>query len=381
MAFFYLLKLMISMKLKKILMALLPVIAAAVAATSCQDDDSWKPVWALPLVKEQAIRIGDFITDEDVAAVNEQVKKQWNNYVQKSFGLNDTTNVDSIAFLVLANDVDSTYITFQDSVPVLNESIKEQIRDNLQGSLDSTAIEKKIAQINGFLEAYWAACHGQNSSPTPSSPSPLSAKAKGRAITKSDGSSPNPAVSGYYGGAGAINGLLDAMIHPTDIFVTAANLLTTMGYDGKNYIDSINAQIDAVLQRAAMTDSIAINFADYVGESSPISSIELYIATKSDALPFDFGFKADFVDANSDSIRNIFTKDGVTLENSPSFDFKEDNASSLNTIVEKTEYVKFSVKCQRTKSIDQDVLRTLSQKGISFSARVKVQSAMSKLTF
>jgi hypothetical protein len=278
--------------------------------------------------------------------------------------------------MILTKDIDSTYITFQDSVPVLNPSIKDKIRENLQSSLDSTEIENRIGQINSFLEDYWAAhpeLHGS------SAPLPPAAKAKGRAIKK-DASNPNSADKGSYGGSSAINGLLEAMIHPTDIFITAANVLSTMGSDGTSYIDSINAQIDTVLQKAAMTDSIDINFVDYVGENSPISSIELYIATKGEDLPFEFEFKADFVGADGDSIRNIFTKSDVNLEDSPSFEFTEKDASSIKTIVEETKYVKFSVKCLRTESINQNVLRTLSQKGISFSVRVRVQSAMSKLT-
>ncbi|MDR1022411.1 MAG: hypothetical protein LBL94_03945 [Prevotellaceae bacterium] len=359
------------LKLRYFLIALLPVIAAA--AVSCQNDDNWKPTWALPLVKEQTIRIGDFIADGDVEEVNKQVRQQWNSYVEEHFGLNtysDSVNVDSIAYIVLVNNGD-TYVTFPDnSAPVLNDSTKNLIKENLG---DSPDVEAKIDQINQFLTAYYTA-HPELLQNGNNPPNPM---AKSKATPKSSSS------GGNHGGDSAINNLLDAMIHPTDIFITAANVLSAMGSDGNNYIDSINSQIDSVLLEAQMTDSIPINFADYA-KGGAISSIELYIdiaKSKDDDLPFKFNFSANFVDAQGINVNDIFKEINVDLNNPPPpLNFNK-GEKELDKIVEQTQYVKFSVKCERSGTIGKEILRTLSAQGISFRVRVRVQAAMSKLTF
>ncbi|MDR2814504.1 MAG: hypothetical protein LBB79_07635, partial [Prevotellaceae bacterium] len=216
--------------LKFFLIMLLPAVAAW--ATSCQDDDSWKPTWALPLVKAQTITIGYFMGDDAVKEVNDRVKEKWEEYVEKKFAEIDSANVDSIAYAVLAEDTTSTYVTFNNGIPELNDSTKKLIRENLKENGQS---EAKIAQINSFLAAYSKATQSNN----PPQPSTQSSKAKARP-RDSDGNS-DGGSSDYYGGGSAIHNLLDAMIHPTDVFITAANLLSTMG---KDYLGSINDQID-----------------------------------------------------------------------------------------------------------------------------------------
>ncbi|MDR1342546.1 MAG: hypothetical protein LBK18_04720 [Prevotellaceae bacterium] len=342
--------------LRYFLIAMLPVVAAA--AISCKDDDNWKPTWALPLVKEQTIRIGDFITDSDVKKINNRVRQQWTSYVADRFGNSDTTNVDSTAYCVILVD-STTYVTFDSGYPALNDSTEHLIRKNLTG--DPDAINAKIAQINQFLKSY-----GEDHPNPPGNGDPS---------------------SNSYGGNTAINSLLDAMIHPTDVFITAANVLSAMGNDGKYYVDSIRDQIDTLLLGAQMTDSIPINFADYVPDGEVISSIELDVTINSSGwLPFYFNFGANFVGANSDSICAIFSGDDVIhLTNPPSPHFGKDGTQkeALDDIVKRTQFVKFSAKCGREpdRSITENVLRTLSDQGISFSVRVKVQAAMSKFTF
>ncbi|MDR0414935.1 MAG: hypothetical protein LBH84_05920, partial [Prevotellaceae bacterium] len=118
------------MKLKNNLIVLLPVMAAAVAAVmavSCEKDANWKPTWALPLVKEQTILIEKFIDDKTVKEVNDKVRVLWGDYVTKhltaGISLDSANVIDSIAYLVLVNNKDSTYVTFEDGTPKLNDSI------------------------------------------------------------------------------------------------------------------------------------------------------------------------------------------------------------------------------------------------------------------
>ena len=239
--------------LKFFSIALLPMIAAL---TSCQDDNEWKPTWALPVVKEQTIRIGDFMGDDDVADINAKVKEEWSNYVNERFGLSDTSDVDSVAYKVLtsvASD-DTTYVTFKNGAPVLNDSTVALIKENLTGGDD---VDKKIQQINDFLQAYYTAQQAQAQNSTSSS------KARPRAANSASS-------KGSYGGDTAVNNLLDAMIHPTDVFITAANVLSTMGGE---YLDSINSQIDSALQKANMVDSVDIDLAEYVGENASITAL------------------------------------------------------------------------------------------------------------
>jgi hypothetical protein len=353
-------------KLHFFLIMLLPVVAVAVA--SCQDDDEWQPTWALPIVKEQTITIGDFIDTADVKEVNNRVKEQWDSYVKSKFttgNSSDTANVDSIAFAVLVNK-DSTYVTFEDGKPALNDSTKTLIKENLEtkGENDAT-INKKISQINDFLEAYWKANFPQ----TPSQTLPM---AKARPL-QDESSSSDGSNSSRRGGDSAVHSLLDAMIHPTDVFITAANLLSTMGSD---YLDSVNNQIDSVLQKANMMDTIAINFAEYA-DSESISSLDIYLDIASD-LPFEVTLSANFIGANGDSIGSIANKQ---LDNDPiRAEFKK--GEDLKRIVAKSTGVKFSVSCRRKeeRKISEGDLRTLSQKNISFSLRVKIQAPM-KLDF
>ncbi|MDR1417445.1 MAG: hypothetical protein LBJ57_08545 [Prevotellaceae bacterium] len=361
--------------LKFCLLALLPVIAAA--AISCQDDDNWKPTWALPLIKEQSILIGSFIKESDVKEVNDQVRKEWNKYVKEKLNIGDGSGagiVDSIAYLVLANHQDSIYVKFDNDGPKLNDSIEAKIKESLGNDAD---VDSKIAQVNKFLSVYWQALQQQSNS---EGNNPLSAMAKSKAIAKNVISAQGGG-GGTAGGDTAINNLIDAMIHPTDVFITAANVLSAMDADG-SYIDSINAQIDSVLQKTKMLDSIAIDFADYVADGSPISAIELdIITTSAEWMPFKFKFSANFADVKGDSICKIFEENNVDLEKSLSFPFEQSDEELLNEIVKNTKYVKFRVECWRTDRITKDILRTLSQKGIHFSVRLKVQAAMSKFKF
>jgi hypothetical protein len=344
---------------------LLPAVAVAVA--SCQDDKEWQPTWALPIVKEQTITIGDFIDTADVKEVNNRVREQWNSYVNKRFGNTDTANVDSIAYTMLVENKDSTYVTFEGGKPALNESTETLIKENLKtkGENDE-AIAEKIEQINDFLETYWKAKSPQ---PTPPTPSGLMAKAR----PLEEATSPPDGSSSRRGGDSAVHSLLDAMIHPTDVFITAANLLSTMGSE---YLDSVNNQIDSVLQKANMTDTIAIDFAEYA-DSKSISGLDIYLDITS-MLPFEVTLSANFIDANGDSIGSIANRQ---LDSEPIPPASFDKDSGLEEIIENTTGVRFSVSCRKKGSISEEILRTLSQKTISFSLRVKMQAPMSNLSF
>jgi hypothetical protein len=345
--------------LKFFLIALLPV----AAVTSCRDDDEWKPTWALPIVKEQTFRIGDFITDEETAEVNKKVREEWSSYVAERFGLNDTANVDSVAFVVLTSK-DSTYVQFDaQGVPSLNDSTRALIEKNLTDKGESEEdVEAIISQINAFLEAYNSAL--QSSTPAP--PAPLSkAGATPRAAPLPD------AINKNYGGDSAVNNLLSAMIHPTDVFITAANLLSTMG---AGYLDSINSQIDSLLQKATMTDTIKLDLTEYTGENASITALDISLDINS-SLPFAISIYAGFIGANS-HIVNETVSDGKEIKRTKSFSGEE-----LDNITSSKEGVRFSVSCRRDGVITESVLRTLSQQTVSFSLRVKIQAPISKLDF
>jgi hypothetical protein len=323
---------------------LLPL--AAVAVTSCQDDPEWKPTWALPLVKDQTMSIGDFMEKSDVEEVNDRVRAEWKDYVAERFGLNDSVNVDSIAFVVLV-DTTSNYVDYDaDSIPKLNTPTDSIIRANLTENNPNVNVDEKIKQINDFLESYKKAQLTSSSSPS----------------------------SGSYGGDVVVHNLLDAMIHPDDVFITAANLLSAMG-DG--YINSVNDQIDKVLEKANMTDTIAVNFAEYVGEDVAISSLELHLGV-TNVLPFEVKLSADFIDDKNSVVNEAIKETTFTGHkecSSPPFD------NQLDNIVKNTEAVKFSVKCTRTQPITEPDLRMLSKKTISFNLRVRIQAPMNKFNY
>ncbi|MDR0565895.1 MAG: hypothetical protein LBG47_02480 [Prevotellaceae bacterium] len=351
---------------KLFLIALLPM---AAAVTSCQDDNEWKPTWALPIIKEQTIRIGEFIGHDHVAKVNEKVKEEWKNYVEEQSEEEggDLAAVDSVAYRVLT-DSSSTYVAFDSSgAPKLSESTEAQIRENLNE--DSAAVEEKINQINKFLAAYYAAQHDELGTP-PAQASNLKAKARPRAEPAAGSES----ASGE--GGSAISTLLDAIIDQNNVFVTAANLLSTLGDD---YIDSINNRIDDILEQANMVDSVELDLEEYVGEGVSITALELYLNI-TDSLPFDVNLNINFVGAKGDSISNIVNRSN--FETTISKVLKEDkDRAELDNIIQNAKKVKFSVACRRTDPITGEILRSLSDKGITFSLRVKVQAPMNNFNF
>jgi phosphotransferase system IIB component len=348
---------------KFFMFALLAVIAAAVV--SCQDDKEWEPQWALPLIKEQTISIGDFMDSSSVGDVNNKVKEQWNSYVQQRLGENDLENIDSTAYVVLTQG-DTVYVTFNNSgVPELNDETKEKIRGDAQ---DNSEAEKKIEEINSFLKIYSLTHPTYHNSTTQS-----------RAMMKNNGSNANSnAGQSTSGGDTAINNLLDAMVHPTDVFTTAANLLSVMG---PTYIDSINNQIDDLLGKTNMTDTIEINLADYVGEGASISGLDFYLGVKS-TLPFKISLLADFIDADGRSVSSIINETFASPENPQEGQQEKQchnsftDKAKLKEIVEQSKGVRFSVVCQRTSSMSEDILRKLAQQSVVFNLRLKVQAPM-----
>jgi hypothetical protein len=224
------------------------------------------------------------------------------------------------------------------------------------------------------LKAYKKAQLTSSSSTNTSS---TNSTAKARPLAET--SSPS---SGSCGGDSVVHNLLDAMIHPDDVFITAANLLSAMG-DG--YIDSVNDQIDKVLEKANMTDTIAVNFAEYIGEDAAISSLELRLEVKN-TLPFNITLGADFInddDNGNEAIIKDTTVNGA--ENTPptspfTAKFTTDRKSQLDNIKNATG-VRFSVICRKDKEITEQDLRTLSKRTIAFSLRVRIQAPMNKLGF
>ena len=354
---------------KFFLITLLPV---AAAVTSCRDDNEWKPTWALPIIKEQTIRISEFIGPNQVAEVNKKVKEEWDSYVQRQLGGvgggggGDSATVDSVAYRVLT-DSSSTYVAFNSSgTPQLSDSTVALIKENLK---DDDEVDDKIQQINDFLAAYYEA-HPELASPT--QPSTLKAKAKARPRAAPAAGS----ASTYSGGGSAVSNLLDAIIDQNDVFVTAANLLSTIG---TGYLDSINSQIDNMLEQANMVDSVELDLAEYVGEGVSITALELYLNI-TNSLPFDVALNVNFVGAKGDSISNIVNSSN--FETTISKVLKEDkDRAELNNIIQNAKKVKFSVACRRTDPITGEILRSLSDKGITFSLRVKVQAPMNNFNF
>ena len=349
---------------KFFLITLLPV---AAAVTSCRDDNEWKPTWALPIIKEQTIRISEFIGPNQVADVKEKVKEGWNSYVQEQLGTaGDSATVDSVAYRVLT-DSSSTYVAFDSSgTPQLSDSTVALIRENLG---DNPETKDKIQQINNFLAAYYEA-HPELASPT----QPSTLKAKAKAGPRAAPAAGSASISS--GGSSAVSNLLDAIIDQNDVFVTAANLLSTMD---TSYLDSINSQIDNMLEKANMVDSVELDLAEYVGEDVSITALDLYLNI-TNSLPFDVALNVNFVGAKGDSISNIV--DTSNFEPTISKVLKEgENGDELNNIINKAKKVKFSIACQRNVSITEEILRSLSDKGITFSLRVKVQAPMNKFDF
>ncbi|MDR0712498.1 MAG: hypothetical protein LBF67_09190, partial [Prevotellaceae bacterium] len=175
----------------------------------------------------------------------------------------------------------------------------------------------------------------------------------------------------YYGGDTVVNNLLDAMIHPTDVFVTAANLLSAMG---ESYFDSINNQIDSVLAKANMQDTIALDLAEYIGADASIAALVVGLDINS-TLPFEVKLKASFVDVESSIIDTVFNKEKKISHT------KEFTKTELDGIAKSKEGVMLGVKCEKKETITEAILRNLSQQTVSFSLRVKVQAPMNKLDF
>ncbi|MDR2813574.1 MAG: hypothetical protein LBB79_02810 [Prevotellaceae bacterium] len=350
--------------LKFFMIMLLPVVAAWV--TSCQDDPNWDPTWALPLLKSQTITIGDFIEPDAVKEVNDKVRAQWDSYVAERFGLTDTANVDSIAYVVLTEDENSTYVAFgNDGKPVLNDSTKRLLEENLEGGHADK--EKKIKQVNDFLQAYWEAHPELNNQSKTKSTS--QAKAGPRADR-------TPGDNKSYGGNTAVSNLLDAMIHPTDVFITAANLLSTMG---EGYLDSINSQIDDILTKASQTAPVDFNLKDYVG-GADVGSLEVGLSI-ANALPFEIELQAYFVADGTPVEENRYIINEKIASNSSEKTYQQSfKGNSLKTIAERSTGVIFSVKCT-SKTITERDLRELSKKNISYSLRVKVQAPIPMDTF
>ncbi|MDR3329343.1 MAG: hypothetical protein LBS63_04455, partial [Prevotellaceae bacterium] len=236
-------------------------ILTAAAVISCDKaGDDWQPTWAVPLVKKQMLTIADFMDTTTVRQFNDQVRVEWNSYVDDKFGLGDSTSVDAAAFAAIASmNEDSSayaYIAFEGNTPQLNDSTRQLVADRLtEQGVSEDSIQKRIEEVNNFLELYWKVTHPQLPQPPAGGANVLSLKgAPSRHVAAK---SSDPASGSYTGGGGALNHLLDAMIHPTDVFVTAANVLSVMGDD---YLAKVCDQLDEVLKQATVNNYTAVSF-------------------------------------------------------------------------------------------------------------------------
>jgi len=335
------------MKTKQLLAWTL-LVAATLCASSCdklKDDDSWKPTWAVPLIKEMSLQLSDFVDSAQVDTFNVRIKEFWSDYVSEEIGLGGgQETVDSVAYEILTqqgSDGSYFYVSMgTDGVPQLNDATKTVLQNN--GNSPA-----QIDSINSFLADY------KNGSNTVS-------------------------------GDSAINNLLKGIVgNSKDVFTTAANLIDHMRTTQSNYIDSINNQLDSILAQANMNELISLNLNDLT-QGVPVVNIKLDMDIKN-TMPFKINFNARFV-ADSTTTLNVGFKDkngnpidslnANASEESLSFD---SGSTNLVEVFEKTTGVMLKIGCKKDEEpLSAAALRTLADKGITFSMRVKVQTGATK---
>jgi len=313
--------------------------AALFATPSCSDDDSWRPTWAVPLVKDMSLQLSGFVGEEELTTFNERIKEFWNDYVDIEMHLpvgeggQDTVNLVAYEVLTKKNDKgDYYYVDMVGGTPRLNDTTK-------QWSLT----QEEISSIDEFLAKY-----------------------------KTGGSTVK--------GDSAINCLLNGVANGKDAFIITANLLERMRQsDGVNYTDSVNYQLDSILTNASMNELISLNLNELT-QGVPISHVKLGMDIEN-TMPFKVKFNASFVDTDSAPTLPIDFRD----EHNNPIDSLNANASKtkcsfdsgdkdLAAIFEKTTGVQLNVDCKKHEDLTPDKLRKLAGQGITFSMRVKIET-------
>jgi len=348
------------MKHKK-LFALVLLAAATLFVTSCEDDDNWKPIWAVPLISEMKMQVSDFVDSAQVAEFNAQIRQIWHDYVAEELGIGGgQETVDSVAFLILTSinsDSLHTYVDITEDGPQLNDTTK-----NMLAEMGVT--EDMIDIINSFLNDYWA-----------NNPDIWSAWGKAFVKKTSHVAAPKNTGGSEANGTTAIDFLLQGIIGDSkDIFVTAANIMDRLS--NTPYFNEIDTQLDEVLQKANMNDTIELDLSS-MAQGVEISYVKLEMNI-SNTMPFSVNFAASFVDSVGNELLKIFNNDTLSvnqLNKQLIFEGRD-----LAEKFEKTKGISLKVDCTKNAPLTSDMLRTLAEKGITISnMRVKAQAGMGSL--
>ncbi len=357
------------------LYSILALLFVAISATSCKDDPEWQPTWAIPVVKETSLTVGEFITQADVEQFNAKIKEYWDDYVNEQLsaigGLDGQDNIDSAAYFVLT-DSSLNYVVFPDdgSAPELTPSTDSMLREN-------GLTEQQIEEINDFLQDYWNQNPGLHQLP----------QIMGAGVQVKKARIKTAAGPASTGSKGAIDNLLLGITKkPESIFPTVASLMTMM----PSKADEINNELDEVLKNANMDNLIDLSLRDITGVVYMQIDMDM-----ENTLPFLINFSANFTGSNRDSVYNLFTRDSLfdqqAFDNQPPFytpptreslNFYIDNsqnAGELQKIINETEGVLLKAVLIKKHNLTPEKIKNLTDKGIKFGMRVKVKTRMNEL--
>ncbi|MDR1225284.1 MAG: hypothetical protein LBK47_00080 [Prevotellaceae bacterium] len=343
--------------MKMLVVAGLAVVAGAFIS-SCKDDPNWQPTWAAPVVKEITLTVKDFMTEGAGSDALDNVTAYWEEFVEWETGTPKGTNdaIDSMAYAVLT-DTTSAYAhyvdyTVSDGTPQLSDSARKELDKN-------GVTSDQMDSINVFLEQYF-------NSKIKQGVNPKRVQAKAEPVPTSNNAS----------GSLAIGYLLSGLIDPTNIFATVGNLLAVMP---QKYQDSLNMELDHILAKFDLKDTIALTLKSYAKDASSVKSISITMDVKN-TMPIQAKLQAVFTDANNDSIHNIFdeSKNNIAGDASKTISFSLDNPAQLEKVFNDTKYVSLKTSLAKDKPLDAKAIRELPDKGITFNLRVKIQAQMDK---
>jgi len=324
-----------------------PVLLAAAALffASCEDSENWQPTWAVPLVKEKKMQVGDFIKESQVTEFNQQLQDIWGEYVdeelRESGAVYGPQVVDSVAYLIFFSkntDGSYMYVDTSGSCPRLN--------DATEAMLLITAGQNEVDDINQFL------CYYEE----------------------------NPQGNVGSGNTAMEHLLFGGIVGDSkDIFVTAANVIEKLEGTiyGTEYIDKIDAQLDSVLKQANIDEFIELNISELTN-GAQVSKIVIDMDIEN-SMPFTIKLAVSFVNADSSPAMHMFNE---TVVKGPSAPLPPCNkeGSDLNNAVNSATAIQLKVECKKDEHLTPAVLRTLGETGITIkNLRVKVQAGMSSI--
>jgi hypothetical protein len=349
------------------LLPLLAVLCAAALATSCKEDENWNPTWAIPVLKESSLTVADFVSPEMGAEFSAAVNGFWNDYINNQLKVLDNRpdtiqelhNIDSMAYAVLT-DTSLHFVEYENGTPKLTDEVVEE--NNISG--------EQREQIDEFLNIYYSllisggGAHG--------------AAVKGYAVKPKAEDDENVGK-----GKGAIESLLSGIAeNPLNIFPTVATLLEVL----PTYKDSINAELDKVLEQATMDELQEADLKSLAQSADGVKRIEVGMDINN-SLPFRVAIEANFIDGNNDNslIHPLLQGGNENLDPSGSNELKPFSIPAINDeellkdIVSKTTHIQLKVKLTKSEQLTAETLRTLANRGVKFNLRVRVQANMSKL--